>query len=86
MFSLSEIICQLLASLFILLSDSLICGSSTYTPSLGDVGYYLALYWVPTREDGLRGQPITATCNSPVAAGMSPIRFLFLGLFSCLFH
>ncbi|KAJ0476660.1 hypothetical protein HanHA300_Chr13g0479811 [Helianthus annuus] len=29
----------------------------TYTPSLKDVGAYLALYWVPTRADGKSSQP-----------------------------
>ncbi|GMH20814.1 hypothetical protein Nepgr_022656 [Nepenthes gracilis] len=45
-----------------------ICGNHiTYTPSLNDVGCYLALYWVPTREDGKRGNPLVSICDNPVA-------------------
>ncbi|XP_022035556.1 187-kDa microtubule-associated protein AIR9 isoform X1 [Helianthus annuus] len=41
----------------------------TYTPSLEDVGAYLALYWVPTRADGKSGQPVVSICKNPVAPG-----------------
>ncbi|KAI3741535.1 hypothetical protein L1987_59209 [Smallanthus sonchifolius] len=41
----------------------------TYTPSLEDVGAYLALYWVPTRADGKSGQPVVSICNNPVTPG-----------------
>ncbi|KAI7725631.1 hypothetical protein M8C21_000901 [Ambrosia artemisiifolia] len=42
---------------------------TTYTPSLEDVGAYLALHWVPTRADGKSGQPVVSICNNPVAPG-----------------
>ncbi|KAJ0081734.1 hypothetical protein Patl1_11265 [Pistacia atlantica] len=49
------------------LSDVHICGKTlTYTPSLEDVGAYLALYWLPTREDGRSGNPLVAISDSPV--------------------
>ncbi|KAL0442455.1 UNVERIFIED_CONTAM: microtubule-associated protein AIR9 [Sesamum latifolium] len=38
----------------------------TYTPSVEDVGTYLALYWVPTRSDGKCGKPLVSICESPV--------------------
>ncbi|OMO92313.1 hypothetical protein COLO4_17682 [Corchorus olitorius] len=37
-----------------------------YTPSLEDVGAYLALQWVPTRVDGRCGKPLVAISDSPV--------------------
>ncbi|XP_050287911.1 187-kDa microtubule-associated protein AIR9 isoform X2 [Quercus robur] len=47
--------------------DVVICGKTlTYTPSLEDVGSYLALYWLPTRADGKCGKPLVAISNSPV--------------------
>ncbi|KAK9056003.1 hypothetical protein SSX86_027090 [Deinandra increscens subsp. villosa] len=50
--------------------DVTICGKTlTYTPSLEDVGAYLALYWVPTRADGKSGEPVISTCNNPVTPG-----------------
>ncbi|KAL8192254.1 hypothetical protein R6Q57_027921 [Mikania cordata] len=50
--------------------DITTCGTSiTYTPSLEDVGAYLALYWVPTRADGKSGQPVVSICNNPVTPG-----------------
>ncbi|KAK9267176.1 hypothetical protein L1049_009596 [Liquidambar formosana] len=43
------------------------CGTTlTYTPSLEDVGAYLALFWLPTRADGICGKPLVSICNSPV--------------------
>ncbi|KAA8519385.1 hypothetical protein F0562_013641 [Nyssa sinensis] len=51
--------------------DVLICGQTlTYTPSLEDVGAYLALYWVPTRADGKCGKPLVSICNSPVTPAL----------------
>lgn len=44
------------------------CGR-TYTPSLEDVGSYLALFWLPTRADGKCGKPLVAISNSPVVPG-----------------
>ncbi|GFP81222.1 187-kda microtubule-associated protein air9 [Phtheirospermum japonicum] len=38
----------------------------TYTPSLEDVGFYLALYWLPTRSDGKCGSALVSICDSPV--------------------
>ncbi|KDP34944.1 hypothetical protein JCGZ_09232 [Jatropha curcas] len=47
--------------------DVLICSKTlSYTPSLEDVGSYLALYWLPTRADGKCGKPLVAISNSPV--------------------
>lgn len=43
------------------------CGQAfLYTPSLEDVGAYLALHWLPTRVDGRSGKPLFAISNSPV--------------------
>lgn len=49
------------------IEDVNICGRDlTYTPSLEDVGSYLALYWLPTRSDGEQGLPLVSSCESPV--------------------
>lgn len=51
--------------------DVATCGKTlTYTPSLEDVGAYLALYWVPTRADGKLGKPLVSICNSPVSPAL----------------
>ncbi|KAE7996085.1 hypothetical protein FH972_000834 [Carpinus fangiana] len=51
--------------------DAVICGKTlSYTPSLEDVGAYLALYWLPTRADGKCGKPLVAVSNSPVAPAL----------------
>ncbi|XWS40436.1 hypothetical protein CRYUN_Cryun18bG0140100 [Craigia yunnanensis] len=43
------------------------CGQTfSYTPSLEDVGAYLALHWLPTRVDDRFGKPLVAISNSPV--------------------
>ncbi|KAH9747829.1 187-kDa microtubule-associated protein AIR9 [Citrus sinensis] len=48
--------------------DVFVCGKTlTYTPSLEDVGAYLALYWLPTRVDGRCGRPLVSISDSPVA-------------------
>ncbi|KAM7505783.1 hypothetical protein LguiB_004687 [Lonicera macranthoides] len=48
-----------------------ICGKTlTYTPSLEDVGAYLALYWLPNRADGKSGKPLVSICNSPVSPAL----------------
>ncbi|KAJ6832033.1 187-kDa microtubule-associated protein AIR9 [Iris pallida] len=39
-----------------------------YTPSLNDVGSYLALHWVPMRADGKVGAPLVAISDDPVMA------------------
>ncbi|CAI0545496.1 unnamed protein product [Linum tenue] len=50
--------------------DVVICGKTlAYTPSLEDVGSYLALYWVPTRADGKCGKPLVAISSYPVNPG-----------------
>ncbi|KAG5254640.1 187-kDa microtubule-associated protein [Salix suchowensis] len=47
--------------------DALICGKTlVYTPSIEDVGAYLALYWLPTRADGKCGKPVVTISSSPV--------------------
>ncbi|CAM8932942.1 unnamed protein product [Rhodiola kirilowii] len=38
----------------------------TYTPTLDDVGEYLALYWLPKRVDGICGNPVISISDSPV--------------------
>ncbi|KVH88206.1 Leucine-rich repeat-containing protein [Cynara cardunculus var. scolymus] len=51
--------------------DVTTCGKTlTYTPSLEDVGAYLALYWVPTRADGKSGEPLLSICNNPVSPAL----------------
>ncbi|KAL2467410.1 microtubule-associated protein [Abeliophyllum distichum] len=48
-----------------------ICSKTlTYTPSLDDVGVYLAMYWVPTRSDGKRGKPVVSISESPVTPAL----------------
>ncbi|XP_043702000.1 187-kDa microtubule-associated protein AIR9 [Telopea speciosissima] len=48
--------------------DVLISGNTlAYTPSLEDLGSYLALHWVPTRADGIWGKPLVAISNNPVS-------------------
>lgn len=47
------------------------CGRAlTYTPSIADVGEYLALYWLPTRTDGKCGNPLVAISSSPVSPAL----------------
>ncbi|EOX96967.1 Outer arm dynein light chain 1 protein isoform 1 [Theobroma cacao] len=47
--------------------DVVTCGQTfTYTPSLEDVGAYLALHWLPIRVDGRSGKLLVAISNSPV--------------------
>lgn len=51
--------------------DVVICGKTlTYTPSLEDVGSYLALYWLPTRADGKCGKPLVAISDSLVVPAL----------------
>ncbi|KAL7212560.1 hypothetical protein ACSBR2_015286 [Camellia fascicularis] len=51
--------------------DVFICGKTlTYTPSLEDIGVYLALYWLPTRADGKCGKPLVSICNSSVTPAL----------------
>ncbi|XP_057971339.1 187-kDa microtubule-associated protein AIR9 [Malania oleifera] len=51
--------------------DVVICGKTlTYTPSLEDVGAYLALYWLPIRVDGECGSPLVSICNNPVTPAL----------------
>ncbi|XP_057465602.1 187-kDa microtubule-associated protein AIR9 isoform X2 [Actinidia eriantha] len=51
--------------------DISICGKTlTYTPSLEDVGAYLALYWLPTRADGKCGKPLVSICNCSVTPAL----------------
>ncbi|KMZ63756.1 hypothetical protein ZOSMA_39G00270, partial [Zostera marina] len=40
----------------------------TYTPTLEDVGAYLVLCWLPTRNDGKPGEPVIAISNPVLAA------------------
>ncbi|KAL4200686.1 hypothetical protein AMTRI_Chr02g212440 [Amborella trichopoda] len=46
----------------------------TYSPKLEDVGAYLALRWVPVREDGKCGAPIVAISDGPVAPALPTVR------------
>lgn len=49
-------------------SDIVMCGTEqTYKPTVEDVGYFLALYWVPTRVDSTCGEPLVAICSTPVS-------------------
>ncbi|MCO5613042.1 hypothetical protein L7F22_067316 [Adiantum nelumboides] len=41
---------------------------NTYTPTLKDVGTYLAIRWIPTRHDGKEGRPFYACSSARVAA------------------
>ncbi|XP_058200285.1 187-kDa microtubule-associated protein AIR9 isoform X1 [Rhododendron vialii] len=51
--------------------DVHVCGQRpTYTPTLEDVGAYLALYWQPTRADGKCGKPLVSICDSPVTPAL----------------
>lgn len=58
--------------------DVLTCGNTLkYTPTLEDVGAYLALYWVPTRADRKCGKPLVSLSNnqiSPAAPLVSNVR------------
>ncbi|KAI6706023.1 hypothetical protein NL676_008985, partial [Syzygium grande] len=50
------------------------CGRAlTYTPSIADVGEYLALYWLPTRADGKCGNPLVAISTSPVSPALPAV-------------
>lgn len=44
-----------------------------YKPSLDDVGFYLILYWVPTRYDGKTGNPLVAITDDPVIAAFPSV-------------
>ncbi|GAV67239.1 LRR_4 domain-containing protein [Cephalotus follicularis] len=60
-----------LSDISVACEDVLVCGRTfLYTPSLEDVGAYLALYWLPTRADGRCGKPLVSISNSPVAPGL----------------
>ncbi|KAK8953546.1 hypothetical protein KSP40_PGU003897 [Platanthera guangdongensis] len=49
--------------------DLVVVGKSMiYTPTVDDVGFYLVLNWVPTRDDGKQGFPIVAIASNPVMA------------------
>lgn len=54
--------------------DVFICGNTeTYTPSVEDVGAYLALRWLPTRADGKNGEPLISISNSPVSPALPSV-------------
>ncbi|KAH7307676.1 hypothetical protein KP509_22G071800 [Ceratopteris richardii] len=54
---------------FDLPSDAVILRNfKTYIPTLKDVGKYLALRWIPTRDDGKEGRPCYACSSTKVAA------------------
>lgn len=51
--------------------DVYVCAKTlTYTPSLEDVGAYLALFWLPIRADGKCGKPLVSISNSPVTPAL----------------
>ncbi|XP_020586552.1 187-kDa microtubule-associated protein AIR9, partial [Phalaenopsis equestris] len=51
--------------------DFVVVGTNmTYTPTLEDVGSYLMLNWVPTRDDGKRGSPVISVGSNPVMAAL----------------
>lgn len=49
------------------------CKTLSYTPSIEDVGFYLALHWLPTRADGKFGKPLVSVCDSPVTPALPAI-------------
>ncbi|KAF5752705.1 microtubule-associated protein [Tripterygium wilfordii] len=58
-----------LMNIFNASEDVFICGKTlVYTPSLEDVGTYMALYWLPTRADGKCGKALVAISSFPVVA------------------
>ncbi|PON54757.1 LRR domain containing protein [Parasponia andersonii] len=69
-------------------ADVVICAKTlTYTPLLEDVGAYMVFYWLPTRSDGKRGNPLVAICDSPIEPALpvvSNVRVveLSLGIYS----
>lgn len=70
----SEILLGISAS-----KDALLVGKTlNYTPSLDDIGSYLALQWVPTRADGKLGDPIVAISSDPVMAALPVVSDVFL--------
>ncbi|KAF3773075.1 microtubule-associated protein [Nymphaea thermarum] len=50
----------------------------TYVPRLDDVGAYLALHWVPARDDGRLGKPIVAVSKTPVSPELIKLQKLVL--------
>ncbi|KAG5540241.1 hypothetical protein RHGRI_020462 [Rhododendron griersonianum] len=54
-----------LMDITVMCEDVHVCGQRlTCTPTLEDVGVYLALYWQPTRADGKCGKPLVSSCYS----------------------
>lgn len=49
------------------------CKTLLYTPSIEDVGFHLALHWLPTRADGKFGKPLVSVCDSPVAPALPAV-------------
>lgn len=79
MLAICTLISHVLPSLSLGLSLILVmmtCCDRTYTPCLDDVGSFLALYWVPIREDGKRGKPLISVCDNPVAPGDEVVAFV----------
>ncbi|KAJ8762645.1 hypothetical protein K2173_010666 [Erythroxylum novogranatense] len=60
------------------------CGRTMiYSPSLDDVGAYLALYWLPIREDGKSGKPLVVISESPVTPALPVVTNVFVKELSC---
>ncbi|PKA57004.1 hypothetical protein AXF42_Ash002308 [Apostasia shenzhenica] len=60
-----------LFNMLVTTNDFFIIGKSmTYTPAIEDVGSYLILHWMPTRDDGKQGSPIMAVSSTPVLAAL----------------
>lgn len=51
-----------------------------YEANVDDVGYRLVAIYTPVREDGIEGQPVSASTES-IAVGNSPV-ISFVAVFS----
>lgn len=58
-----------------------------YEANVDDVGYRLVAIYTPVREDGIEGQPVSAS-TEPIAVGNSWLCFNiinYIGFFFCFF-
>lgn len=55
-----------------------------YESNVDDVGYRLVAIYTPVREDGVEGQPVSAS-TEPIAVGNLRISYIFLSLSLSLF-
>lgn len=68
----------LLSSLF---QHSIITGETSrmYEANVDDVGYRLVAVYTPVREDGVEGQPVSASTD-PISVGMNFFRLFNMGM------